>query len=379
MILSLLAAVAGAPLFWLLVPAGLRKNVLAGISLIALGLYDVRLPFVVLIVVAHIFATARAIARAERGSVTWVCFAGLMPLALLFSLNKSGSIVTLIGTSYLVLKAATILIEVSRRNLPAPSFASLARWLLHFPIFPSGPIEAFQHFDDQEPRIDSTSVLHGLERILFGCVKALLLAHYLSSWATPIVNDPSPVTSPLLLVAMYATTLKVYFDFSGYSDIAIGLSALYGYEIQENFDRPLLQRNIVALWQRWHMTLTGWLRIYIFTPYTRAMMKRGRAWHRPAILSAQIVTMVACGIWHGLTSAFLLWGFLHGLALVWAGTLAREYGRKLPGAVVQWWRDNPIGYATSTALTLTAFSAINILVVADIPATARFFAALLHL
>jgi len=389
MILSLLAAIGAAPVFWLLVPQRYRKNGLAVISVLALGLYDLRLPPVVLALVALLYLATRMIARTSRNSGWWISFAGLACLALLFAVNKSfihgnafvavasqGGL-ALLGVSYFVLKAASILIETSRRNLAAPTFSSLARWLLFFPIFASGPIESFKHFDDQEPKADIGRMMLGLERILFGSVRALLFAHYLTTWTTPILADPAASSRPVLLLAMYALSLRVYFDFAGYSDIAIGLSALYGYEIQENFDRPLTQRNIVALWQRWHMTLTGWLRIYIFTPYARVLMKRGSAWHRPAALTGQIVTMAVCGIWHDVTAPFLAWGVLHGVALAWTSTYAREFGRTLPAGLVGWWRQSRTAYAASTLITLTAFCAINILSFASIGHTARFFGALL--
>ena len=391
MILSLLAAIAIAPIFWLAVPQPYRKDGLAVISLLALGLYDLRLPPIVLGLTALLFAATRIIERSSRRAAWWISLGGLLCLALFFVANKSFFVgetfivvasqggIALLGVSYFVLKAASILIETSRRTLRPPSFRSLARWLLFFPIFASGPIEAFKHFDDQEPRLDRARFLHGLERILFGCLRALVFAHYLASWTAPILSDPGANSTPTLLLAMYAMSLRIYFDFAGYSDIAIGLSALYGYEIQENFRYPLLQRNIVALWQRWHMTLTDWLRIYVFTPYTRFMMKRGRRWHRPAIITGQVVTMAACGIWHDVTAPFLVWGVLHGIALAWTATIAREVGKKLPKATVDWWRQSRLAYAASTAITLTTFSAINVVALTDIASSARYFRTLFGL
>ncbi len=396
MILSLLAAIAAAPIFWLLVPTKYRKDGLAVISLIVLGIYDLRLPPIVLGLAALLYAAAQTIGRTKRSHTGWdsawsISAGGMACLAILFVANKSffhGEVqmalasqsgIALLGVSYFVLKAASILIETSRQTLAPPGFLSLARWLLYFPIFASGPIEAFKHFDDQEPLPDLDRMMRGLERILFGCVRALLFAHYLGTWTAPILADPAASSVPVLLLAMYAMSLRIYFDFAGYSDIAIGLSALYGYKIQENFDYPLSQRNIVDLWQRWHMTLTGWLRIYVFTPCARALMKRGRTWQRPAVIVSQVVTMAACGIWHDMTAAFLTWGVLHAAALAWTATFARDLGRKLPATLVRWWRESRIAYATSTIITLTVFSAINILAMTDIAGTARYFRALFEL
>ncbi|MEO2168642.1 MAG: MBOAT family O-acyltransferase, partial [bacterium] len=319
----------------------------------------------------------------------WVSFGGLCSLAALFAWNKmappgsadvalaSEGGIALIGMSYFTLKAASILIETNRRTLPPQDFLALARWLLYFPIFTSGPIEAFKHFDDQEPTIDLDRGMNGFERILIGCVRALVLSYYIGLWTAPILTDPAAASLPVLFLTMYALSVRIYFDFAGYSDIAIGLSALYGYRIQENFDNPLMQRNIAALWQRWHMTLTGWLRIYLFTPLTRTLMKRNRSWFRLSVIIGQIVTMAACGIWHDISWAFLAWGILHGAALAWTGTAARDLGRKMPPTIVTWWRESRTGYALSTAITLTIFSAINILAFADIPTSIRFYRTLL--
>ena len=140
-----------------------------------------------------------------------------------------------------------------------------------------------------------------------------------------------------LLLAVYAFTLRFYFDFAGYSDVAIGLSAVFGVEIQENFDRSLLRRNLVHLCQRCHMTLTRWLRLYLFIPVSRSIMRRaGPGWDTPAIVLAQLVTMTFCGLWHGLGWNFAVWGVLQALGLVWVGLFARRVGRILPAPLISW-------------------------------------------
>jgi D-alanyl-lipoteichoic acid acyltransferase DltB (MBOAT superfamily) len=292
-------------------------------------------------------------------------------------LATQGNLVFL-GISYFVLKAAAILIETARGGLDRPSLLGLIRWMVFLPIFPSGPIEEFTHFDRQEPIVDTERILRGLERILFGCVRALLLAHYLGEWVNPIMTAPQQHSSVALLAAAYGFTLRFYLDFAGYSDIAIGLAAVYGYEIQENFDSPLVRRNLGALWQRWHMTLTGWIRTYLFTPLSRAIMRRGgRRWDTVAIAAGQLWAMLFCGLWHGLQWEFALWGFCHGLGLIWISLGARRCGRLMPESVLRWWRRSPIGYGVSWFLSVTTFSLINVLAVAEISATVSFFSHLL--
>jgi D-alanyl-lipoteichoic acid acyltransferase DltB (MBOAT superfamily) len=117
-------------------------------------------------------------------------------------------------------------------------------------------------------------------------------------------------------VLLYSYSLRIYFDFSGYTDIAIGLGRLLGIRLPENFASPYLKPNLTQFWNSWHMTLTQWFRSYFFNPFTRAM-RSGKQPVRAVlvILVAQIVTMVLIGLWHGVTVGFILWGLWHGAGL----------------------------------------------------------------
>src|SRR5258706_3969043 len=115
---------------------------------------------------------------------------------------------------------------------------------------------------------------------------------------------------------LYAYAFRLFLDFSGYSDIAIGIGILFGLKLPENFDRPYLKDNITTFWQSWHMTLSTWARNYVFTPLSRIMMGRPR---KPSpvvvVLVTQVATMVAIGLWHGITLNFVIWGLWHGIGL----------------------------------------------------------------
>jgi alginate O-acetyltransferase complex protein AlgI len=241
-------------------------------------------------------------------------------------------------------------------------------------------METYEHFRRQSPAFDRVRVLGGLERILFGLVKALVFAHYLGEWAAPIVAAPRQHGRLELAGALYAASLRFYFDFSGYSDIAIGLAAVFGYDVEENFDRPFLRRNLAQLWQHWHMTLTRWLRAYLFVPVSRRVMRLGggRA-DRAAIALGQIVAMTFCGLWHGVSWNFALWGFSQALGLIWVGTLARDVGRILPPAFVDWWRKSRVAYALSAFLTFNFFSLTVVLAITDLAGAARYLGALLKI
>jgi alginate O-acetyltransferase complex protein AlgI len=115
---------------------------------------------------------------------------------------------------------------------------------------------------------------------------------------------------------LYAYAFRIYFDFAGYSDIAIGLGRLLGFRIPENFDRPYLKTNLTAFWNSWHITLAMWFRAYFFNPLSRAM-RSGRVAIPTAVIIAasQLSTMVLIGMWHGITWNFVIWGAWHGVGL----------------------------------------------------------------
>lgn len=387
MLLALFAALVVAPLFWLLVPVARRRAVLTAASLGALAVYDWRLPGLLLVVAGGVSALdgAMAAGRARRGLTA----AGLAALLALFVVNKlAGEAhsalptqhgLVFLGVSFLVLKAAGALIDAARATLRRAPFGSVLPWLAFLPTYPSGPMETFQHFDSQSPRWDRQRAFVGLERILTGLVKALLCAHYLGTWVDPIIAAPAQYDRLTLLAGTYACALRFYFDLAGYSDVAIGLSAVYGYDIAENFDYPFAARNLVLLWQRWHMTLTGWARTYVFTPLTRALLRRTTAAGDALALAAgQLATMLFIGLWHGLSWNFVLYGLLQGAGVMWVSLVSRPLGgRTLPPRLIRWWRRSRAGHAISSAITFHYFALTAILIGADVSTAMRYLGRLL--
>jgi len=388
MLPGLFAALALAPLYWLVVPARWRRDVLSGASLCALGLYDARLvPLLVAVTLAlggalHVIVASDGRRRGALGAAT------VALLVALFVWNKqagqalgvlpSQSGVVFLGISFLVLKATGVVLDCARGTLRDTPLRDLLAWLVFLPTYPSGPMETFAHFRGQASTWDRRRALGGLERILLGLVKALVFAHYLGAWIDPIVAAPEAASPALLLLALYALALRFYFDLAGYSDLAIGLAALYGYDIAENFDRPFAARNLAQLWQRWHMTLTGWLRTYVFTPLTRALMRRsGAAGDRLAVAAGLLATLLLIGLWHGLRWNFVVYGLLQAAAVIWVSVFARDAGRRLlaPG-LVRWWRTSRIGYALSVWLTVTFFSLTGIFILADVMPALRYLRAM---
>lgn len=384
MLAGLLVAVAAVPLYWVVIPDGHRRLALTLLSATALGLIDWRLPLLVGGVLAATLLLLHAL-QPGRPARRPLLLAGLVACALLFAVNKlagarptalaSQTGLMFLGVSFLTLKVAGVLIDAARGGLRRFSGGEIAAWLLFLPTYPSGPIEGFEHFRPQQPRYDTAAVLRGLERILFGLVKALLIAHYLAEWSEPALAQPQAASPLVLFAALWANALRIYFDLAGYSDIAIGLSAMYGYEIQENFDRPWAQRNLAQFWAHWHMTLTGWLRYYVFTPTSRGLMRRLRGHDGIAIAVGQIATMLLIGVWHGFGWNFLVFGLLHGIGLV-VVTTSRDVGRRMPAAVVGWWRRAPAARLLGIAMTATFFSVSTALFSTDLPRALRILGAL---
>jgi len=361
----LLGAIVLAPPYWLLVPARYHRTAITVASLAALAAFDMRLLGLVVGVAGALFGLTQAIGGAEPRRARTLMAAGLAALVALFVWNKLGapghgvlpsqSGIVLVGVSYLVLRAAAVLFDSVQGTLGDTGFWQLLAWIAFLPTYPAGPIEEFQHFRGQHASFERARTLRGLERILFGLVKALLLGHYVGEWAASVMSEPAAHERATLLLGLYAFTLRFYLDFAGYSDVAIGLGALFGYEIEENFDRPLVQRNLVLLWQRWHMTLTRWLRTYVFIPLSRSLMRR--EWgERTSVAAGQVGAMALCGLWHGIGWNFLVWGLWQACGLVWTGIAARELGSRLPPGVVSWWRTSRLANALSTFLTFNVFA-----------------------
>src|SRR5262249_25886326 len=177
----------------------------------------------------------------------------------------------------------------------------------------AGPITTLQSFgplpaDGGEGHDRSEA----LRRIFLGLCRKLLLADNLATlilnpWLKDGVEALSD-TQCLLLPVLFG--LRVYWDFAGYTDVAIGIAALLGYRVPENFDRPYLSRNLVEFWRRWHITLSEWIRLRLF------MKMVGRRSPKEWLYAATVISMALCGLWHGAGWGFLLWGLWHGVGIV---------------------------------------------------------------
>ena len=224
-----------------------------------------------------------------------------------------------LGFSYVAFRLIHTLRDRQTGKLPVLSLREYVTYTIFFPAFTAGPIDRAQRFlsDLQNlPGLEASRLVQGGMRIAVGIGKKFVIADMLAYMALNATKADQATSTLGVWVLLYAYTFQIYFDFSGYSDIAIGIGQLFGIKLPENFSQPYVKRNITTFWQSWHMTLSQWVRDYVFLPLTRYLLKRK---HKPSptvlALIGQITTMLVIGLWHGVTWGFIVWGLWHGVGL----------------------------------------------------------------
>ncbi|MFM8410680.1 MAG: MBOAT family O-acyltransferase [Alphaproteobacteria bacterium] len=253
-----------------------------------------------------------------------------------------------IGLSYFALKFVQHLLDAAAGRVASVDLASFLATILFLPTFAAGPIERTGEFATKlarEPLPWAERVL-GLERVVVGLGKKLLVGDRLLAFAEPVFADPAGATRGSLWLAMYAFAIALWLDFSGYSDIAIGAGRIAGFTIRENFDSPYLQPDLARLWQHWHMSLTSWLRDFVFVPVARRTL---RATKKPLLSQgvAQTATMVACGLWHGFAWNFVAWGLWHAALLTGLAARRAAAGPRRAASPADSRRDHVLGAIAS--------------------------------
>lgn len=226
------------------------------------------------------------------------------------------NIIAPIGISFFIFQSVAYVIDVYRKDVePAGSYADYLAFVSFFPTIVAGPILRARQLLPQLRKpvtLDPGMGGQALFLIAIGLIKKFAIADYLSANLVDRVFDfPERFSSPEVLAAIYGYALEIYADFSGYSDIAIGSAMLFGFRLPANFDAPYAAVDLPDFWRRWHISLSTWLRDYVFFAFVG---KRARK--TSVLYCGLIVTMVVGGLWHGPTWTFVLWGLLHGTGLV---------------------------------------------------------------
>lgn len=232
--------------------------------------------------------------------------------------NAASTDLRWLGFSYIAFRLIHVLRDRQAGRLPELSLAEFATYVVFFPSLAAGPIDRAERFA-QDLRKDfaltQDETLYAGQRIFAGLFKKFVIADTLALIALNDLLATQVRTSAWMWVIVYAYAFQIYFDFSGYTDIAIGTARLAGIQLPENFAAPYLKPNITQFWSSWHITLTQWIRNYFFNPFNRWLRRSKNIPAWTLILFGQVATMLLIGLWHGITINFILWGLWHGLGL----------------------------------------------------------------
>jgi alginate O-acetyltransferase complex protein AlgI len=322
----------------------LNRYVVADIRLTA---YRPPPPLIVAAVLAVLFVLALVLGRRIRHwNQRRVLSAAIVIIVLLFVVLKTEHLATALATlwrrstgqdpllagtgdlawlgfSYVAFRLIHTLRDRQNGILPDLTLREYITYVLFTPAYIAGPIDRAERFTGDLRKIpqmvglDGNRFLAGGQRIVIGMFKKFIIADALAMGMsmTP-VNALQANSTAGLWVLLYGYALRLFFDFSGYTDIAIGLGMLFGVQLPENFNRPYLTTNITKFWQSWHITLSNWARFYVFSPLSRSLLRREP---RPSptliVFVSQLATMIVIGLWHGVSWNYFIWGVWHGLAL----------------------------------------------------------------
>ncbi len=288
-------------------------------------------------------------------SLAWF---GLAPLA-------TSNVVAPLGISFFTFHALSYLMDLYHtRAEPQRNPVNFTLYLAVFPKILAGPILKYQDAEHQlaDRTVTSHSFLVGVRRFIIGLGKKTLIANPLAAVADKIFAVPGSELSPeVAWLGIICFTLQIYFDFSGYTDMAIGLGKTFGFEFPENFNYPYLSQSVQEFWRRWHISLSTWFRDYLYIPLGGNRCSPARHYRN------LIVVFVLCGFWHGASWNFILWGLWYGLFLV----LERlEFGR----ALKRTWR--PVRHAYALAVVVAGWVLFR---ADDLSHALHYFASLLGL
>lgn len=234
-----------------------------------------------------------------------------------------------IGISFYTFQTMSYTIDVYRKDAPVQkNIVSFGAFVTLFPQLIAGPIIQYKSIAEQLAQRSETLTrfVSGVQRFCIGTAKKVLLANAIGQlWEQSLANEALTVVGAWLGLIAYA--FQIYFDFSGYSDMAIGLGRMFGFEFIENFNYPYISRSIVEFWKRWHISLTNWFREYVYFPLGGNRVSRAK-WIRNIL-----IVWLLTGIWHGAGWNFLLWGLYYALFMLAERLFLGKLLQKLPAAL----------------------------------------------
>ena len=233
----------------------------------------------------------------------------------LFALQIANKKISLpIGISFFTFHAISYLIDIYRKKCrPQKNIFDLALYIAFFPQLIAGPIVRYNSIEKYLTKRSHNffATTYGIRRFIIGLGKKVIIANPLGEFADVIFSTPlTEINSPLAWAGLVCYTLQIYFDFSGYSDMAVGLARMFGFKFPENFNYPYISRSIKEFWRRWHMSLSAWFRDYVYIPLGGNRVSIARQYFN------LVLVFFLCGLWHGASWNFIIWGMFHGAFLV---------------------------------------------------------------
>jgi alginate O-acetyltransferase complex protein AlgI len=229
-----------------------------------------------------------------------------------------------IGLSYITFQVISYLMDVHNELCEnEKDFFVFSLYILLFPKILAGPITRYSTLKEEliNPQVNTENIIGGIRRFIQGLAKKVLIADMLGKLVTPVFKMSSPnITPAVTWLILVAFAIQIYFDFSGITDMAIGIGKMLGFHFVENFNYPYIARSISDFWRRWHISLSSWFRDYVFYPLE---------FNRTIRLGQQIdilIIFLLTGLWHGFTPPFIVWGLINGAAVAFEST---RVGRKL--------------------------------------------------
>lgn len=246
------------------------------------------------------------------------------------------NIILPIGISFYIFETLSYVVDVYRGHTkPAHSLLDYSVFVTFFPRLVAGPIMRASHFLPQLDRgiyFSTENFLRGAQYFGQGLVKKVVIADTIAMMTDQIYSTPWIFSSGTIWVGVLAFGIQVYFDFSGYSDMATGVARLFGFELPVNFNLPFTSRNLTEFWQRWHISLSSWLRDYLYISLGGNRKGKFRTFFN------MFLTMLLGGLWHGASWNFVLWGGAHGVALATDRAVSREDLSREWNFARDWWK-----------------------------------------
>lgn len=233
-----------------------------------------------------------------------------------------------IGISFFTFQIMTYIIDLYRKEIKVQKkFINLGLYIMLFPQLIAGPIVRYIDIEKEinNRKVDIDSIDAGIKRFILGLGKKIFIANIMGTWADTVFNmSLEKINTPLAWLGIFGYTMQIFFDFSAYSDMAIGLGKVFGFHFLENFNYPYISKSIQEFWRRWHISLSHWFKDYLYIPLGRN--RKGKIKTYINLLTVFFLT----GLWHGASWNFVFWGIFHGLFLIIERLGLKKFLEKIP-------------------------------------------------